>query len=98
MHAVFFMSDLERGFRMRNQTIHVFENKRAAENFVFEKMRKSKLIKVRNGKYLVYGETFATKAEAIEHVQWYFESMEYFDVYPAIDHRKAATVARTGGA
>ena len=98
MHAVFFMSELERDFRIKDLTIHVFENKRAAENFVFERMRKAGHIKVISGIYLVYGMTFETKVEAIEHVQAQFESMEFFHVYPAIDHRKAATVAQTGGA
>ncbi len=98
MHAVFFMSELERGYGMKDLTIHVFPNKRTAENFVFEKMRKAHHIKVVSGMYLVYGRYFETKAEAIEHVQDHFESAEFFHIYPATDHRKAKTVARTGGA
>lgn len=98
MHAVFFMSPLERGFGMSDQTIHVFPSNRSAENFVFEKMRKAKLIEVVNGKFLVYGRTFEAKSVAIEYVQWHFEPMEFFHVYKVIDHRKAATVTRTGGA
>ena len=94
MFAVFFMSESLRPGGVEDQTIHVFEDETAAEDFVYSKLVEAgSITEKESGSCFAGGETCQTKAEAIASVQDGFAGLEFFHIYPAHDHRTAVPVA-----
>jgi len=78
MHAVFFM----------------FEDEATAERFAFDRLVEAGRVQVVEGDgYRVDGYICDTKAQAIMSVQESFGVIEFFHIYPAVDHREAVPCA-----
>jgi hypothetical protein len=90
LFGVFFMSEHMEIIGVHDQSIHIFESRKAAEDFVFRKLVEAELIEVSDdGKYLVDDSESESKAQAILDAQDTFYGMEFFHIYSAFDHRNA---------
>lgn len=87
-HAVFFQSSTLHPSGVDDQTIHVFDDEAAAEEFVFGKLVEIGEIKETRDGIFVADEPCDTKAQAITFVHEGFGGLEYFHIYPAVDHRE----------
>lgn len=91
MYAVFFMSETLDIPGIEDQTIHVFDDKRSANEFIFEKLVEIRHIVLDGSGYVVDGERFDNQKEAVMAVQDTFGSIEFFHAYEAVEHRQVAS-------
>ena len=86
MHAVFFMSESMEFPGIEDGQIHLFADEHDAQKFVFDTLVAAGFIEVRDGQWAVDGVAVETMAAGIEEVQSGFSLLEYFHVYPVVNH------------
>ena len=90
MYAVFFMSESMEFPGVEDGQIHLFADEHDAQKFVFDTLVAAGFIEVLDGKWAVDGVTVETMAAGIEQVQSSFSLLEFFHVYPAVNHCEEA--------
>jgi len=87
MFGVFLMSSNIELEGLKDCSIHLFDTEDKAKEFVFNKLVEAGDIDIDDSDYVVGGERFDSRDDAVDAVQDAFDAMEFFHVYPVVDHR-----------
>lgn len=85
MHALFFMSDSLQLEGVENRSIHIFESEEAADQWLFEKLIEAEVVDLAGNLY--EGVYYETIDDLLDAVRDRHGSLEFMDVFPAVDHR-----------
>jgi hypothetical protein len=87
MVGVFFMSSRIKAVGLDDCSIYLFDSEDQAKEFIFGKLVDEGEIDIDDSDYVVDGERFDSRDDAVEAVRDAFDMMEFFHVYPVVDHR-----------
>jgi hypothetical protein len=87
MVGVFFMSNNINVSGLKDHTIYLFDNPEQAHAFILMKLLEAGEVDIDEGEYLVGGERFKTREDAIAAAQDALDPLEFFHAYLAVDHR-----------
>lgn len=94
MHAVFFMSDRLDLAGVEDQSIHIFDSAKEADDWLFSKLVESGEITIgESGLPYVNGDACESRAEALEELRYRANPVEFFHTYKAVDHRETKQAA-----
>jgi len=93
VYAVFFMSESMEFPGIEDGQIHLFADEHDAQKFVFDTLVAAGFIEVRDGEWSVGGVAVETMAAGIDEVHEGFDLLEFFHVYPVVNHCEDASLA-----